>query len=140
MTDDLVIAQLRLHEGWRSIAYMDTVGKITIGCGRNLSDVGLSDAEIRTLLDHDLDAVIADLDQFPWFARLDAIRQRVLIDFRFNLGPERFRGFRSFLAAMDSGDTTKAAKAMRDSLWFRQVGARAVRLQQMLLTGMDYTI
>ena len=37
---------LKKHEGIRSKPYKDTVGKITIGVGRNLDDVGLSNDEI----------------------------------------------------------------------------------------------
>ena len=82
-----------LHEGVRLRAYVDTVGKMTIGCGRNISDKGISFAEAMMLLDHDLDEAITDLSgSFPWFLTLDAVRQRVLVDMRLNLGPSRFRG------------------------------------------------
>ena len=37
--------QLILHEGLRLKPYRDTVGKLTIGVGRNLDDVGITRAE-----------------------------------------------------------------------------------------------
>ena len=106
-----LIDQLIQHEGLLLKPYMDTVGKITIGCGRNLSDVGISHAEAMMLLDHDLDAAVADLASFPWFATLDAVRQRAVCDMRFNLGPSRFRSFKRMLRMMSEGDYPRAAAA-----------------------------
>ena len=47
----LSIAQMlvRKHEGVSVYPYADTVGKITIGVGRNLSDRGLEADEIEAL-------------------------------------------------------------------------------------------
>lgn len=135
-----LVEQLMLHEGVRAKPYMDSVGKITIGCGRNLSDVGLSDEEIFVLLNNDIDAVIHDLDAFPWFTSLDPIRQRVLCDLRFNLGPVRLRGFKMLLRAMSEADHPAAAHALQHSLWYSQVGTRGPRLVNMLRTGDDYHV
>ena len=82
-----LIEQLELHEGRRSKPYLDSVGKWTVGVGRNLSDKGLSDDEIDYLLANDLRECRADLASFPWFAGLDDVRRNVLIDMRLNLGP-----------------------------------------------------
>lgn len=130
-----LVDMLILHEGLRLFPYMDTVGKITIGAGRNLSDKGISHAEAMVLLEHDLDEAVADLSSFPWFLTLDATRQRVMIDMRFNLGPSRFRGFKRMLRAMGEGDYNRAAKAMRNSVWAQQVKIRADRLIRMMRTG-----
>jgi len=141
MTDrQKLVEQLMLHEGVRSKPYMDSVGKITIGVGRNLSDVGLSDSEIFVLLNNDIDAVLHDLSTFPWFDSLDPIRQRVLADVRFNLGPARLRGFHLMLHALSRADYIAAAGELRDSRWFTQVGARGPRLVAMLRTGEDYHV
>jgi lysozyme len=131
--------QIILHEGRRRFAYMDSVGKITVGCGRNLSDKGLSDAEIDYLLKNDIEECINDLISFPWFVEADPIRQRVAVDLRLNLGPTKFRTFKRFLAGMAERDYDKAATALRHSLWAGQVKTRANRLIQMLRSGEDYT-
>lgn len=129
--------QLALHEGRRLTPYMDTVGKITIGVGRNLSDNGISPSECDLLLSHDIDDVIRDLVTFAWFADLDPVRQRVVADMRFNLGPNRLRQFQRTLRRIEAGDYTGAASSMRESLWARQVKSRADRLIQMMRTGED---
>lgn len=135
---DALIAQLRLHEGVRKFAYMDTVGKITVGVGRNLSDKGLSDDEILYLLNNDIDECVADLATFPWFAKLDAIRQRVMVDFRFNVGAAGLRKFHGLLRALERGNYADAAKHLYGSLWYRQVKTRGERLVQMMRTGQEY--
>jgi lysozyme len=132
-----LVDQLVRHEGLRLKPYMDSVGKITIGVGRNLSDVGISSREAFDLLDHDLDEALIDLQAFPWFVGLDPVRQRVIVDMRFNLGPTRFRLFKRMIAALTAKDYQKAAVSMRESLWYRQVKSRGVRLVRMMQTGED---
>ena len=133
-----LVDQLLLHEGLRCKPYTDTVGKITIGVGRNLTDVGISKREALDLLDHDLDAAIADLaSAFPWFLELDAVRQRVLVDMRVNLGLTRLRGFVNMLQAVEQGDYLTASEHMRASRWAQQVKFRADRLANMMASGLD---
>jgi lysozyme len=141
MTDrQRLIEQLVLHEGLRTHPYVDTVGKVTIGVGRNLTDKGISSREVFDLLDHDVDECVTDLAaNFPWFIHLDAVRQRVIIDLRFNLGPTRFRQFVRTLRSVGAGDYDLAASQMLESLWAAQVKARAIRLSRMMATGDDYT-
>ena len=53
----------------------------------------------------------------------------------FNLGIGRLLNFRNFLSALQSGDHKAAAAEMLDSLWAKQVGARAQRLALQIETG-----
>ena len=127
--------QLELHEDRRPFPYTDTVGKLTIGIGRNLTDKGLSDDEINYLLANDIRECVEDLQQYAWFDGLNDVRQRVLIDMRLNLGAKGFRGFKRMLAAVADGDYHKAALAMRQSLWFRQTKSRGERLATWMYHG-----
>lgn len=129
-------AELTRDEGVRAFPYRDTVGKLTIGVGRNLDDRGLRADEIAFLLRNDIDEVERDLlGAFAWARHLDAVRFRVLANMCFNLGLTRLRGFRQTLAAIERGDYAAAAAGMRASLWAKQVGARAERLAVMMETG-----
>jgi lysozyme len=128
--------QLALHEGRRAKPYTDTVGKLTIGVGRNLTDKGLSDSEIDYLLMNDIRECTDDLKTFLWWDDLDEVRRNVLIDMRFNLGPSRFRGFKATLAAVAMGDYVTASDQMRKSKWYRQVKGRGERLARMMSTGL----
>ncbi len=128
--------QLIAHEGLRLKPYADTVGKLTIGVGRNLDDAGISTHEAMLLLDHDIEAVEDDLDQrMPWWRGLTETRQLVLADMCFNLGIARLQGFKNTLAAIHSGDYEAAADGMLASKWAGQVGKRAHRLARMMREG-----
>ncbi|KVL84191.1 glycoside hydrolase family protein [Burkholderia stagnalis] len=130
-----LIAELSRDEGRRLKPYVDTVGKTTIGVGRNLSDVGISDAECDGMLSSDIDRTIAWLDRnLSWWRQLDAVRQRVVINMAFNMGGGLL-SFVNTLAAMRRGDYAAAADGMLASKWAGQVGARAQRLASMMRAG-----
>lgn len=124
-------------EGIRRFPYKDTVGKLTIGIGRNLDDVGISALEAYELLDHDIDkAVHALVNRYPWFVDLDPVRQAVLVNLCFNLGEAGLAKFVNTLAAVERGDYAAAARGLKASLWFRQVQAsRSSRLVNMMISG-----
>lgn len=128
--------QLIAHEGIRLRVYKDTLGIETIGVGRNLRDRGITSAEALALLDNDIDACEADCLLFPWFATLDPVRARAVLDLRFNLGPTRLRTFKKFLAAMHALDYERAADELKDSQWAVQVqSARVVRIVEQIREG-----
>lgn len=129
MDMDKLKAQLRVDESVRSKPYRDTAGKLTIGVGRNLDDVGLSDTEIDALLVNDISRATRLLDShLAWWRTLDDPRQNVLLNMCFNLGILRLMGFHLALGAMQSGDWATASQEMLHSAWAGEVGERAVRL------------
>ncbi|MGX5880069.1 glycoside hydrolase family protein [Burkholderia gladioli] len=130
-----LIDELSRDEGRRLKPYVDTVGKTTIGVGRNLTDVGISDDECDAMLANDLARTISWLDRnLPWWSQLDPVRQRVVANMAFNMGGGLLT-FVNTLGAMQRGAYDAAADGMLDSKWARQVGARAQRLAQMMRTG-----
>lgn len=131
-----IVEQLKRDEGSRNFPYEDTVGKMTIGVGRNLTDVGLSDDEIDTLLRNDVQRAYDSLMRgFPWFASIDPVRQGALINMCFNLGFARLSGFHLFIDNLKDENWDSASVEMLDSLWAKQVGARALRLAEQIRTG-----
>jgi len=128
-----VTAQLVRHEGLRLKPYRDTVGKLTVGVGRNLDDVGVTEEEAMHLLHNDVTRVWHDLTRaVPSFGALDEDRQHVLIDMAFNLGVPGLLKFRKMLDAVERRDFERAASEMLDSKWATQVGQRAVTLAGMM--------
>ena len=131
-----LIAELERDEGRRLKPYVDTTGKITIGVGRNLTDVGISDADCDRMLNEDIAAAEAGLDRaLPWWRQIGDVRQRALVNMAFNLGLPTLLSFHATLGAMEEGRWAAAAAGMRSSLWHAQIGARAERLARMIETG-----
>jgi lysozyme len=123
-------------EGLRLLPYLDTAGKITIGYGRNLSDVGITKGEALQLLDNDLTNAIATLTRaHPGVQALDPVRQIVLVNMAFNMGVPRLSTFQQMWAAVERGDFEAAAEEMIKSTWATQVGARATRLASEMASG-----
>jgi lysozyme len=128
--------QLVRDEELRLKPYTDSVGKLTIGVGRNLSDKGISFQEAQLLLANDIADATADLQaKLPWTATLDDVRKGALLNMAFNMGLGGLLEFHDFLAKMQAGNFSGAAGAMLDSLWARQVGPRATRLSIQIQTG-----
>ena len=128
-------AELTRDEDRRNRIYTDTVGKVSGGIGRNLTDKGFRDNEIDLMYQNDIAETEAWLDRaLPWWRSLDPVRQRVMMNMAFNM-QGRLLGFRNFLAAAQRGDWGAAATEMLDSLWARQVGDRAKRLASMMRSG-----
>ncbi|MGB0823694.1 MAG: glycoside hydrolase family protein, partial [Alphaproteobacteria bacterium] len=113
-------------------------GRLTIGVGRNLEDLGITTDEAMFLLANDVERCCAELDlAVPWWRTLDDVRQRVLVNMVFNLGIRRFLGFKKMLRHAAAQAWDLAADEMLDSRWAVQVGMRAKTLSDMMRSGQD---
>jgi len=131
-----LIETLRRHEGVKNTLYKCTSNKWTIGVGRNLEDVGLSEEEIDMLLLNDIKRTKELMDEYiPWHNDLDEVRQEALINFVFNVGIGTTMKFKNAMAALEAHDYDTAAIEMLDSNWAKQVGSRAEEVTQMIKTG-----
>ena len=136
-----LIEMLKRHEGVETHAYVDTVGKVTIGVGRNIDakdGLGLTEEEIDFMLGNDIDRVEEELyASLDWLGDvgISEVRYDALVDICFNLGLPRFLGFKKALAAMEAKDYQLAAIEFLDSKWAVQVGQRAIELSLMIETG-----
>jgi lysozyme len=136
MTISCLADQLKRDEGWKTYPYADTVGKLTIGYGRNLSDVGISPEEGDRLLENDIRAATVSLEShYPWIMGLDSVRQGVLLNMTFNMGIAGLSQFKDFLQKVKDGDYGGASSSMLASKWAVQVGSRAFRLSKQMHTG-----
>ena len=134
--DSRLLADLKRDEGRRLKPYRDSVGKLTIGWGRNLDDVGISEAEAEAMLEADIAVAEHELDRvLPWWRELPEPAQRALANMAFNLGMPRLLGFRRMLAALGARDFETAAAESLDSKWARQVGDRAQRIAALYRTA-----
>jgi len=143
----LTTSLIRRHEGLRLQAYCDTAGKLTIGYGFNLdagdakaicnvlkldyeairNGAAITEAQADAILDLQLGMVNAQAKTlFPNFAQMPCDVQAATQDVMFNVGYGDFLGFKKTIASLKAGDWLGAADNLQDSLWFHQVGSRAV--------------
>ena len=137
--DDMDIVKLKdqliVHEGMELKPYQCTADKTTIGVGRNIQEIGITEDEARYLLDNDILRVCEELDNaIHWWRDLSEVRQRVLIDMVFNLGITRFMKFSRTIEPIEAGQYDIAAEEMLDSKWSRQVGKRSQTLAEAMRT------
>jgi lysozyme len=130
MNSELLIKK---HEGKRNKVYYDSEGIMTVGYGYNL-EKGLSDQAVDFLFSESMNDVYADCLSFHWYGHLSTVRRAVIENMLFNLGRQRFLGFKRTIQHIESGEYDKAADEMLDSKWARQVGYRANELSEMMRT------
>ena len=143
MNVEMLKQHLIRDEGYREYVYPDSEGYWTIGIG-HLVDSRLGGKLDPDVIDHqfknDIERVEADLQTFSWWSQVSPIRQVALANMRFQLGPERFRGFRKMIQAIpkaiETGDWDEVGSEAKDSIWYTQTTKRAKRIVQMLLTGL----
>ena len=128
---------LKRHEGFRGKPYHCTAGKLTIGYGRNLDDVGITQEEAEILLSKDIQQAIRNaMDIFPALSKYTENRQIALINMVFNLGKTRFLGFVNMIKAIKKDYWMSASVEALDSKWARKdVGNRAIEIAEMLRKG-----
>jgi len=131
-----LVEQLKRHEGLRLKPYQCTAGKLTIGIGRNIEDIGISESEAEMLLSNDIQRVVTQLKEtFPWTLDLDEVRFAALINFTFNVGIGTTSKFVNAMALLKGGNFDMAADEFLDSRWAKQVGQRAVEITEQIRTG-----
>ena len=125
--------QLQKDEGFRQFPYHDTVGKLTIGIGRNLQDKGISKAEALYLLHNDINEFETQLkERLYWFEQIHEDAQAVLIMMCFNMGLGGLLQFQKTLEHLKNENYKMAADEILNSKWANQVGQRAVNYSEIL--------
>ena len=131
-----LIEQLKRHEGIELKPYQDTVGKWTIGVGRNLDDIGISEQEAEMLLLNDIKEAERQLiTTMPWTQELDEVRFSALLNFVFNVGIGTASKFVNAMGLLKDGRYDIAADEFLQSKWDKQVGNRAIEVTDQIRTG-----
>ena len=134
--NEMAKALIRRHEGVRTHPYQDSVGKLTIGVGRNLTDRGLGVDEVNVLFENDIDIASQALDIWlTGWRDFSPSRKSALLSMAFNLGAPRLCHFVKLRSALIAGDFDTAAAEALDSKWARQVGGRADEIAALIAKG-----
>lgn len=132
-----LLEHLKIEEGFRSFPYLCTAKKMTIGYGRNIEDVGVSEEEAEILLLNDAVKASKQLEDSKWIndSQLNTPRKMALIAMIFQLGLGGVKKFKKMIAAINQGDWEEAAAQAMDSRWAKQTPRRAVFISTVLRSG-----
>ena len=123
---DRLTEQLMVHEGLKLQPYICTLGKITIGVGRNLDDVGLTESECQFLLENDIARCIGECArEFDWFVDAPELIKEAVINLVFNMGISRFRKFKKTIEHLSKREYTLAGAELLNSRYAEQVPRRS---------------
>lgn len=98
-------------EGFRDLPYFDSKGNLTLGYGRNLKAIRMSQDEGDLFFVNDYNRTIKELSEHTnnW-DRLNEVRKMVLIDICFNTGLTKFLKFVKMRTAIECEDFKTAAQ------------------------------
>lgn len=127
---------LKREEGEKFKPYRCTSGKLTIGVGRNLQDVGISQDESDYLLFNDIQKVLIQVERmFPEYEYWKVGRIVAVCSMLFQMGVGGFLGFKSTIRYIKQDKWEEAANQAMQSRWATQTPNRARRVCEMLRTG-----
>ena len=133
----VLLDNLKTAEGYRRLLYLDTKQIWTVGYGRNMQHVGVSEPEAAYLLNNDVTEVLAKIHGvIPDFEHIDGTRQIAFGELVVNMGAATVAKFHKMLAAVAGKNWTVAADELMASKWKDDVGpTRSSRLERMVRTG-----
>ena len=133
-TGDKAKKMLLIDEGIRLKPYRCTAGKLSIGIGRNLDDVGISERIADEMLKEDVEVAKKICQRIfgTLFDTWSENRQLGWINLAFNLGQVRLSKFKNTIRAAQIEDWFEVENGLRQSIWFKQVKGRAERVIGMI--------
>ena len=137
--------QLKVDEGVKYEIYKDHLGYPTFGIGHLITEndpehnktVGteISEDRVNEVFESDVAKFASEAKiLFPDLDELPDVAQQVIVNMAFNMGRPRLSKFKNFIAGVNDRDWVRAAEEMMDSRWATQVGDRAIRLRNQILT------
>jgi lysozyme len=146
-----IIDLLKRQEGFSATVYICTGGKKSIGYGYNLeaNPLNLSSRELADFARHGISKEQAEnllikqviflehgvSGKLPWWSKLTANRQSVLLSMAYQIGVSGLLGFKKTLAYIKQGNYTQASKEMMNSTWAKQTPKRAADMAYVMATG-----
>jgi len=147
MDIEKLISDLQRDEGWRPYLYNDANGsKIvpgytvrghpTLAWGFALDVSPFTQSEAMPVLesrarDKWREVCIA----IPWIESAPEPVQRGIANMAYNMGTTTLLKFNVFLSLLQQEKYEEAADDLATTLWFRQVGNRAIRIQELIRSG-----
>jgi len=137
MSKDLLKEKIKIHEGFRDMIYLDSLGKKTIGYGhlivhedKFVEGKAYPKEELEALFDKDFNKGWDLMIQFCGVNSLDVSEeaQEVLCEMIFQMGYSGVGKFKNMIKALQNKEYKVASIEMLDSRWAKQTPNRAKEL------------
>jgi lysozyme len=137
MSKELLKEEIKLHEGFRDMIYLDSLSKKTIGYGhlivhedKFVEGKAYPKEELEALFDKDFEKGWVLMERFCSVNNLNVSEkaQEVLCEMIFQMGYSGVNKFKNMIKALQNNDTKTASIEMLDSRWAKQTPNRAKAL------------
>ena len=137
MSKELLKEEIKLHEGFRDMIYLDSLSKKTIGYGhlivhedKFVEGKAYPKEELEALFDKDFEKGWVLMERFCSVNNLNVSEkaQEVLCEMIFQMGYSGVNKFKNMIKALQNNDTKTASIEMLDSRWAKQTPSRAKAL------------
>ena len=137
MSKELLKEEIKLHEGFRDMIYLDSLSKKTIGYGhlivhedKFVEGKAYPKEELEDLFDKDFEKVWDLMTRFCSVNNLNVSEkaQEVLCEMIYQMGYSGVGKFKNMIKALQNNDTKTASIEMLDSRWAKQTPNRAKAL------------
>jgi len=132
---DTLKEEIKTHEGFVPKVYLCPLGKKTIGYGHLIvepeqwdENKEYSKEELELVFEKDFNIALNDANKILEGKPVNHTAREVIIELVFNIGMPRTKKFVKCLAALDNEDYNEAGNQILDSLYAKQVPARAGKL------------
>lgn len=122
---------IKAHEGYRNKVYRCSENRRTVGYGHLCVEDHWEDgkeydkAYLEEIFEKDFNIALNDANKILEGKPVNHIAREAIIELVFNIGMPRTKKFVKCLAALDKEDYNEAGNQILDSLYARQVPARA---------------
>ena len=97
-----LIKQIKRHKGFKPYPEYCPSGKLNIGYGRDLDDIGIRQEEAEMLLAHDLNSVLSEIKDSINLAGCNPARLAALINLVHLIGVDKFMTYTSAITAIEN--------------------------------------
>ena len=116
-----LIDDIKKHEGFSSVVYKCTAGKLTIGFGKRVKYLKVTQEQAEEWLKEDLENLKYVLaDKYDWFLPAPQEVKDIVMNMAYQLGPTSFSKFKRTIKLFKNKDYEGASIEMLDSKWARE--------------------
>ncbi|HVZ60668.1 MAG TPA: hypothetical protein VG892_07775 [Terriglobales bacterium] len=145
---DKLISDLQRDEGWVPYVYDDAntqrvvpgyrmIGNATVGWGFNFNGAPMTQAEAMPILEGRASKAWDECKiAWPWIENAPEPIQRAVANQLYNMGLNTLQKFTTYLGLLEQGEYEAAATDLETTLWAKQTGSRALRIQALIRSAL----